>query len=288
MRYPDDLYKVQRYQLARYHVTSATDFLRGSDRWAVPEDPNNGGFLQPPYRMFLSEDPNETTSAANPQVWSLTSTFVPNGRNNLAALMTVDSDPTSSDYGGITLLEGFGQSSSGPGQIANLFKTNETISNAVADFSRSSGTVSYGNLLTVPLSRHGLLYVEPVYASQAVGTSSSYAVLAYVLVSYDGQLGYGQTLQEAITDALKDGGEGSTTGTPPPSTPPPSTPSSPSSSPSAPPQDVGTLLDDAKSLFAQADAAGKAGDFARREKLLSQAEAKVKAAAALLSPSPSP
>ena len=39
LRYPEDLFKVQRYQFARYHVTDAGDFYQGNDRWEVPEDP---------------------------------------------------------------------------------------------------------------------------------------------------------------------------------------------------------------------------------------------------------
>lgn len=287
LRYPDDLYKVQRYQLARYHVTDATDFLAGSDRWAVPEAPSAPGHLQTPARMFLD-------SGDGAQTWSMTSAFVPDSRSNLAALMSVDSDATSPAYGQIQLLTGFDQNASGPGQIANLFKTNSTISNAVANFSRSSGVVSYGNLLTVPLADAGLLYVQPVYAYQASASSSSYAVLAYVLVSYGGQLGYGHTLGQALTDALHNGGEDGTStppsdgggSTPPTGPPSPSASGSPSGTPTIPAtgkQQVGALLQDAKALFARADAAGKAGDFTRREKLLAQAQRKVDQAAALLS-----
>ncbi|MCA1982428.1 UPF0182 family membrane protein [Nocardioides nematodiphilus] len=288
LRYPDDLYKVQRYQLARYHVTDAAAFLDGSDRWAVPEEPSIRNHLQTPARMFLpSKDGTET--------WSETSTFVPSGRSNLAAVMSVDSDARSDDYGKIRLLTGFDQNASGPGQIANLFKTNPVISNAVANFSRSSGVVSYGNLLTVPLADSGLLYVQPVYAVQASDSSASYAVLAYVLVSYGGQLGYGTTLGDALADALRNGGEGGTTAQPGPGTPSaspsPSNPTSPpsptvSSTPSTLPggakASAGALLAQAKELFAEADAAGKAGDFTRREKLLAQAQQKVDRAADLL------
>ncbi len=41
MRYPEDLFKVQRYQLAPYHVTDASDFYEANDRWQVPADPND-------------------------------------------------------------------------------------------------------------------------------------------------------------------------------------------------------------------------------------------------------
>ena len=299
LRYPDDLYKVQRYQLARYHVTNATAFLQGSDRWAVPEDPNDAQHLQTPVRMYLG-------STGGTQTWSLTSTFVPNSRSNLAAVMSVDSDPTTPGYGTINIVKGFDQSAGGPGQVVSQFKTNTAIANAVGAFARSGSSPVYGNLLTVPLDPGGLLYVEPVYGFPVTASSSSYAVLAYVLVSYDGQLGYGPTLGEALADALSNGGEGSTGSVSPPSsgtpTPTPSASASSSASPSTKPSgtasgtpsgsgtgsaaQVGSLLADAKALFAEADKAGRAGEFTRRERLLKQAQAKVDQAAALLSPSP--
>ncbi|WGL51432.1 UPF0182 family protein [Nocardioides sp. BP30] len=290
LRYPDYLYKVQRYQLARYHVTNATDFLRGSDRWQVPESPSVAGHLQTPARMFLDSSDGKKT-------WAMTSTFVPDSRSNLAAIMTVDSDATASDYGKITLLTGFDQNASGPAQVYNAFRNNTKIAEVIGAFARSGSSAVYGNLLTVPLTGTGLLYVQPVYAVQATGSPSSYPVLAYVLVSYDGQLGYGPTLGDALTDALKNGGEGSTTtspggGTPGSSTPSPSDSASPSptgsttpSAPTTPPAKSGAaaLLAQAKDLFAQADAAGKAGKFTQREKLIKQAEKLVSQAAEKLS-----
>ena len=54
LRYPEDLFKVQREMLARYHVTSRDDyFYQGSENWEVPEDPTvERRPKQPPY--FLS------------------------------------------------------------------------------------------------------------------------------------------------------------------------------------------------------------------------------------------
>ena len=43
LRYPEDMFKVQRYILAQYHVTAPQDFYRGTDRWEVPEDPADDG-----------------------------------------------------------------------------------------------------------------------------------------------------------------------------------------------------------------------------------------------------
>src|SRR3712207_1934013 len=61
LRYPEDLFKVQRSILAQYHVTDPQDFYKGTDRWEVPEDPADQANKQPPYRLSVqmpSEDGN--------------------------------------------------------------------------------------------------------------------------------------------------------------------------------------------------------------------------------------
>ncbi len=55
LRYPQDLLKVQRPILARYHVTQAQAFYGGQDFWAVPNDPTTpAGGTQPPYYLTMS------------------------------------------------------------------------------------------------------------------------------------------------------------------------------------------------------------------------------------------
>ena len=63
LRYPEDLFKVQRYQFARYHVTDAKDFYEDNSRWEVPPDPNAPSSKQPPYRMFVNKAPDEQDGA---------------------------------------------------------------------------------------------------------------------------------------------------------------------------------------------------------------------------------
>ena len=36
LRYPEDLFKAQRFQFQRYHETSASAWFEGSSRWEVP------------------------------------------------------------------------------------------------------------------------------------------------------------------------------------------------------------------------------------------------------------
>ena len=54
MRYLEDLYKVQRDILADYHVSDPGTFYTKSDKWVVPDDPNDPAKAprsQPPYRL---------------------------------------------------------------------------------------------------------------------------------------------------------------------------------------------------------------------------------------------
>lgn len=86
LRYPQDLFKVQRELLTRYHVTDAQTFLSGSEVWQVPNDPTNqSNSAVPPYYLSMKM-PDQSA-----QAFSLTTTFTPNGRDNLSAFMAVDS-----------------------------------------------------------------------------------------------------------------------------------------------------------------------------------------------------
>ncbi|MGZ4487682.1 MAG: UPF0182 family membrane protein [Nocardioides sp.] len=211
LRYPEDLFKVQRYQFARYHVTDAGDFYQGNNRWAVPEDPNTANHLQPPYRLFVDQP---SGSGATTPVFSLTSVFTPYNKQNLAAFVSVDSDATDpQNYGKMRVLQLPEQSTQtpGPNLIANEFTSNSEVATQLAQFNRSGGKTILGNLLTLPV-QDGLVYVEPVYAVRA-NSSSSYPILQYVLVSYGGDVGIGRTLGQALSDVL---GVGSGTVTTPP------------------------------------------------------------------------
>jgi len=59
-----------------------------------------------------------------------------------------------------------------------------------------------GNLIAVPLDQ-ALLYEEPIYIRAAGGTSAgSYPTLRRVFVFYDGQVGYGTSLQGALAQVF--------------------------------------------------------------------------------------
>ena len=86
MRYPEDLFKVQRDMLGAYHVLDPKTFYEGNDKWDVPEDPATSTRKQPPYRLSVA------TKSGEEPVFSLTSVYVPQKKQNLAAFMSVGAD----------------------------------------------------------------------------------------------------------------------------------------------------------------------------------------------------
>ena len=56
LRYPEDLFKVQRALLAKYHVNDPVTFFSTSDFWNVPQDPNpTASSYQPPYYIVAKD-----------------------------------------------------------------------------------------------------------------------------------------------------------------------------------------------------------------------------------------
>jgi uncharacterized membrane protein (UPF0182 family) len=246
LRYPEDLFKVQRYQFARYHVTDADDFYQGNNRWAVPEDPYAKGSYQPPYRLFVNEGDSTTN-----QGFSLTSVYVPNGKSNLAAFVSVGADASDpEEYGRMRVLQLPNEQTSGPGQVANEMTTSSNVRDALLEFTQGGAKLSYGNLLTLPVS-DGLMYVQPVYATREL-SDASFPELQFVIVSYGGEVGIGSTLNRALVDVLTRGGNTD-----------PTAPTEPSG-PGEPQQGGGKLSEQVRALLADAQAAFEAADEAFR------------------------
>jgi uncharacterized membrane protein (UPF0182 family) len=208
MRYPEDMFKVQRYQLARYHVTDANTFYEDTQRWEVPKDPTGSDKpelekLQPPYRLSVRTE--DTAKDGTDPMFSLTSTYVPYKKQNLAAFISVDADASRSTYGSIRILElPTSGPVKGPGQVANDFATDATIQEKLTRFNAATTVHKvYGNLLTLPVG-DSLLYVQPLY-TQKTGSESSgnFPVLNFVLVSFGDRLAIGTTMSEAIADVLR-------------------------------------------------------------------------------------
>jgi uncharacterized membrane protein (UPF0182 family) len=281
MRYPEDLFKVQRYQLARYHVTDASDFYENNDRWEVAKDPEATGKLQPPYRLSV-----RTPSGSDEPVFSLTSVYTPYRRDNLASFVAVDADASNADYGTLRVLTLPGNTQiPGPGQIANQFGSNTTIQNELAKLTRNANVrVLNGNLLTLPVgvtdntSDGGLLYVQPLYAVRSGTSTANYPVLQYVLVSLGQKSGIGENVATAVADVLGIDNVPDSPSTTPPGQPTPPSTGQPDNG--GQPASVVQLLRRADAQFKAADQALAAGDLGKYAEATKRAERLVQRALA--------
>jgi uncharacterized membrane protein (UPF0182 family) len=215
VRYPADLFKIQRTILGSYHVTDAGSFYSQEDAWMTPNDPtSSAGDAQPPYYLTLQMPGTKSPN------FSLYSTFIPrstgeSSRNVLMGYLAANSDAgnkagqVSGDYGKLRLLT-LPKSTTvpGPGQVQNSFNSDSDVSRLLNILRQGSTKVLSGNLLTLPVGG-GLLYVQPVYI-QSTG-ETSFPLLKKILVAFGDQIAFEDTLDAAL-DSLFGGNSGATAG----------------------------------------------------------------------------
>ncbi len=241
VRYPSDLFKVQRAILGTYHVTDTNSWFSSDDAWVTPPDPTQppaSAKLQPPYYLTMQ------VPGTDAPAFTLYSTYIPkesgdNARSILTGYLAVNADAGSTpgslspDYGKFTLLTlPKAETVPGPGQVQNNFNSDPTVSTELNLLRQGSTSVINGNLLTLPVGG-GLLYVQPVYIKSTGETS--YPLLKKILVAFGDKIAFEATLDAALDDifggdsgasAGDNGAEGPTTpGTDQPGTDVPTTPS---------------------------------------------------------------
>jgi uncharacterized protein len=216
LRYPEVLFDAQRQIITQFHVQDPAAFYAGQNFWAVPSDPSIlenktqkqlAGISQPPYYLTLN------TPGTPGAAFSLTSVLTFQNRANLAAYVSVNSNPQDPHYGQITVLQlPQNQAISGPGQIQNQFENFPRASVELTQLRRGGSLVTQGNLVTIPLGG-SLLSIEPVYVSaSAQANTGSYPQLKRVFTYFNGQTGYEPTLSESLADLF------GSVGQPPPTT----------------------------------------------------------------------
>ena len=285
VRYPEDLFKVQRDILTRYHVDDPISFYEGSDRWQIPDDPTQGEGIedaQPPY-YILAQRPGDDEAT-----FQLTSALNAFRRENLSAFVSASSDPDPERYGKIQVLQLPGNTPfRGPAQVQQSFNTFDQVARDRTLFDSQNSQAVFGNLLTLPIGEDGLLYVQPLYVE---GTSeNSFPLLRKVLVNFGGRVGYADTLAEALDQVFGAGvGEVATDSDEAPDTPAPDEetpePDEPEPTPTPAPEggtgdgpdleQAVTELDDALGALADAQ---RSGDFARQGQALEDLQDAVEA-----------
>lgn len=209
-RYPEDLFKVQRDLLAKYHVTTPQEFFSAQTFWDVPADPTREGGLdpsgnaakQPPYYV-LAQAPGQNTPTF--QVISALNSLK---QQFLASWISVSSDPATYGHFTVLRLPTEGDTILGPIQVQNQFRITDAFAKDRTLFQNPGTDVQYGNLLTLPVGG-GLVYIEPIYLKQK--DINAYPQLARVLVFYKGKIGFAATLDAALDQVFGPGSGQNTT-----------------------------------------------------------------------------
>jgi uncharacterized membrane protein (UPF0182 family) len=202
LRYPEDLFKVQRELISRYHVSDTNVFYSGEDFWAVPREPGPGTQPpQPPFYLFI-QMPGQTRPEFN-----LTTPLISQRSPKLAAFAAVSSDPE--DYGKIRVLQlPQGVTINGPEQVQAQIEADPNVSQQLTLLRGGGSDVISGNLLTLPVA-NGLIYVQPYYVQARSDTA--YPLLQRIAVAYGEKVGFAPTLQEALAQLFGSGAGSSAT-----------------------------------------------------------------------------
>ncbi len=239
LRYPEDLFSIQTDRYTLYHLSKAEELYSRKDMWALPEDrsgeiqqqqqqpqaqspvaaiapPTNAGKMRPYY--LLTRLPGESEPK-----FSLVMPFTPNNKQNMVAYMAVGSDHD--NYGNMTLFSlDPSRTIDGPTQVNSRILANPTVASQLSLLNQQGSKVILGNLLIVPV-KDSLLYVQPIFV-QSAGASQSAAIntiplLEKVAVVLNTDVGYADTLSQAIGQVVTGQALPPTPQTPTTSQPPP-------------------------------------------------------------------
>lgn len=266
VRYPTDLFKVQRALLGVYHVDNAQSFFSRDNAWETPNDPVRNTQLQPPYYLTMQMPGQEAPS------YSMFTTFIPaseagNSRDVIMGYLAVDSNAGAEDgerapdYGKLRMLVIDADTSvPGPGQMQNTFNSDPVISAQINILKQGQSEVLNGNLLTLPVGG-GLLYVQPVFVQSSGATKLP--TLQKILVSFGNKVAFEDTLSAAL-DEIFGGDSGADTGeevtpTPNPTDPTPGPTETPGTE--VPSDEYQAALAEAQQAMIDRDEALKAGDL---------------------------
>lgn len=256
LRYPEDMFLIQSEVLTTYHMQDARDFYNKEDVWTIPQEQLSGETVpMDPYYTIMTL-PGESE---NPE-FVLMLPFSPAKKNNMSAWLAVRCDPE--NYGEAILFQFSKQELVyGPSQVESEIQADSEISQALSLWSQRGSEVIRGNLLVIPIN-DGILFVEPLFLQSQQNKLPS---LKRVIVFHDGDLAWGETLDQALAKLF--GTEAETGGKP----------SSENEGPVIEETETGPattkeLIKKANDLFEQAQQKQQNGDWAGYGEAISQLE----------------
>ena len=300
LRYPEELFRLQTAAYSKYRL-DASRFFERDGAWSValaaPEQPpsanSNNQQVTPSTVAPADESTAADAGASSFPVEQKADRFVPyyamfhptgnadasfslfrpfqpfsvkNERKEMVAYMTADST------GGLVAYTVSGTAPEGPNVVGTNISTDKAFTSEVTLLGQAGSEVVYGDLQMIPVG-DSLLWMRPVYVeSSTQGQPQVRLVVAY----YNGEVGFGDSLEAALAQLFPglnvkigdvvggdttpvEPGDGNTDG-----------------------KTAQELLQQAQTLFDDADAALKKGDLGTYKSKIDEAQALVAKALALL------
>lgn len=174
LRYPEDLFRIQRNIYTVYHISDPRVYYGKEDQWEVPVDPTpqpdsagqtvQGAHMQPYYVVMRL--PGEKS-----EEFLIMSPFTPLRTPTLSAWMCAKCDP--GDYGQLVVYRfPKGSPMNGPAQVMAQIQSQQEISKTMTLLGQRGSSVLFGNLLAIPIGR-SMLYVAPLYVQASSGGVAS-------------------------------------------------------------------------------------------------------------------
>jgi uncharacterized protein len=275
LRYPEDLFTAQNEQYLLYHVAAdangAETLYSQQDRWSFATrqtDVNGQSSVVEPYYVIMK------LPGASSAEFTLIQPLVAASRPNMIAWVAARMDP--GHYGErIAFQFPSDTTTNGPAQIQARINQDSTISAQFTLWSQAGSSVVRGNLLVLPMG-DAILYVEPIFLKS---TESSFPEFKRVILASQTTIAFADTLDQALSQIL---GESSV--------PPPSGGGGSGGGGSGGlPGNAQELVAQAQQLYADAQAALKAGDLGTYQAKIDQLNAVLQALEQLIgTPAPSP
>ncbi|MCC6790914.1 MAG: UPF0182 family protein [Thermomicrobiales bacterium] len=194
-RYPEHLFDIQSDVYASVHVTDATAFYNGEDRWTIPQEQvDNVAQRMEPYYVTMTL-PGESSSD-----FALIRPFIPGGRSQRQNMTAWMAGRIGADGANQLVVYRFPRQETifGPAQVEARINQEPEISAQIALWNQSGSRVVRGNLLVIPIGE-SVLYVQPLYlqASQSTGALPE---LKRVIVASNDRVVMNETLDGALAE----------------------------------------------------------------------------------------
>jgi len=184
IRYPSDLFTIQAFIYATYHMKAPQVFYNKEDLWEIPEIDNK---MMEPYYTIMKLPGNKA------EEYILMLPFTPSGKSNLSAWMVAQSD--GENYGKLIAYTFPKQKLIyGPNQIVARINQDAEVSRQISLWDQRGSKVIQGTMLVIPIEE-SLIYVRPLYLRADAGKIPE---LKRVIVGYEDTIAMERTLEEAL------------------------------------------------------------------------------------------